>query len=191
MKKLDIKAIKQVRLKDNQFFAESSPKTQIYLHHTAGNGNAEGVSRYWNSNETRIGTAFVIGEDGTIVQCFSSKHWAWHLGIDNQDFSVNGAKYTNLNKSSVGIEVCNWGYLTKRGDKFYNYAGGVVKPENVTTLEQSFKMIGNNNDQLQMFMKAVTNNSLSERDLLLSYSIGSFYNELNIFLKQNKKKDSR
>lgn len=59
------------------------------------------------------------------------------------------------------------------------------------TLEQSFKMIGNNNDQLQMFMKAVTNNSLSERDLLLSYSIGSFYNELNIFLKQNKKKDSR
>jgi hypothetical protein len=52
-------------------------------------------------------------------------------------------------------------------------------------------MIGNNNDQLQMFMKAVTNNSLSERDLLLSYSIGSFYNELNIFLKQNKKKDSR
>jgi N-acetyl-anhydromuramyl-L-alanine amidase AmpD len=139
MKKLDIKAIKQVRLKDNQFFAEESPKTQIYLHHTAGNGNAEGVSRYWNSNETRIGTAFVIGEDGTIVQCFSSKHWAWHLGIDQEDFVRNGAKYTNLNKSSVGIEVCNWGYLTKKGDKFYNYAGGVVNPSYVTTLEQSFK----------------------------------------------------
>jgi len=137
--KLDISKIKQARLKDNQFFAEESPKTQIYLHHTAGNGNAEGVSRYWNSNETRIGTAFVIGEDGTIVQCFSSKHWGWHLGIDNQDFAKNGAKYVNLNKCSVGIEVCNWGYLTKKGDKFYNYAGGVIKAENVTELEKPFK----------------------------------------------------
>jgi N-acetyl-anhydromuramyl-L-alanine amidase AmpD len=137
--KLDISKIKQVRLADNQYFKEESPKTQIYLHHTAGNGNAEGVSRYWNGNETRIATAFIIGENGLIVQCFSSKHWAWHLGIDNQDFAVNGAKYVNLNKCSVGIEVCNWGYLKKKGDKYYNYAGGVVAPSNVTELEKPFK----------------------------------------------------
>ena len=139
MKKLDIQAIKQVRLKDNQYFAESSPKTQIYLHHTAGNGNAEGVSRYWNGNDSRIATAFIIGENGTIVQCFSSKHWAWHLGIDQEDFARNGAKYSNLNKLSVGIEVCNWGYLKKKGDKYYNYAGGVVNPSYVTELAQPYK----------------------------------------------------
>jgi len=139
MKKLDIQAIKQVRLKDNQYFAEESPKTQIYLHHTAGNGNAEGVSRYWNGNDSRIATAFIIGENGTIVQCFSSKHWAWHLGIDQEDFARNGAKYSNLNKLSVGIEVCNWGYLKKKGDKFYNYAGGVVNPSYVTELETPYK----------------------------------------------------
>jgi len=139
MKKLDIQEIKQVRLKDNQYFAESSPKTQIYLHHTAGNGNAEGVSRYWNGNDSRIATAFIIGENGTIVQCFSSKHWAWHLGIDQEDFVRNGAKYSNLNKSSVGIEVCNWGYLKKKGDKYYNYAGGVVNPSYVTELDQPYK----------------------------------------------------
>ena len=139
MKKLDIQAIKQVRLKDNQYFAEASPKTQIYLHHTAGNGNAEGVSRYWNGNDSRIATAFIIGENGTIVQCFSSKHWAWHLGIDQEDFARNDAKYSNLNKLSVGIEVCNWGYLKKKGDKFYNYAGGVVNPSYVTELETPYK----------------------------------------------------
>jgi N-acetyl-anhydromuramyl-L-alanine amidase AmpD len=139
MKKLDIQAIKQVRLKDNQYFAESSPKTQIYLHHTAGNGNAEGVSRYWNGNDSRIATAFIIGENGTIVQCFSSKHWAWHLGIDQEDFARNGAKYSNLNKLSVGIEVCNWGYLKKKGDKYYNYAGGVVNPSYVIELETPYK----------------------------------------------------
>ena len=139
MKKLDIQAIKQVRLSDNQYFAEASLKTQIYLHHTAGNGNAEGVSRYWNGNDSRIATAFIIGENGTIVQCFSSKHWAWHLGIDQEDFARNGAKYSNLNKLSVGIEVCNWGYLKKKGDKFYNYAGGVVNPSYVTELETPYK----------------------------------------------------
>jgi N-acetyl-anhydromuramyl-L-alanine amidase AmpD len=139
MKKLDIQAIKQVRLNDNQYFAEVAPKTQVYLHHTAGNGNAEGVSKYWNGNDSRIATAFIIGENGTIVQCFSSKHWAWHLGIDQEDFVRNGAKYSNLNKTSVGIEVCNWGYLTKKGDKYYNYAGGVVNPSYVTELETPFK----------------------------------------------------
>jgi len=40
---LDISKIKQVRLKESQYFAEESAKTQIYLHHTAGNGNAEAV----------------------------------------------------------------------------------------------------------------------------------------------------
>ncbi len=139
MKNLDIQSIKQVRLNDNQYFAEESQKTQVYLHHTAGNGNAEGVSKYWNGNDSRIATAFIIGENGTIVQCFSSKHWAWHLGIDAEDFVRNGAKYSNLNKTSVGIEVCNWGYLKKKGDKFYNYAGGVVNPSYVTELDQPYK----------------------------------------------------
>jgi hypothetical protein len=76
---LDIQKIVQKRLSKGQFFEEASEKTQIYLHHTAGNGNAEGVARYWNSNDSRIATAFVVGENGTIVQCFSSKHWAWAL----------------------------------------------------------------------------------------------------------------
>lgn len=136
---LEISKIKQVRLSNDQYFREESPKTQIYLHHTAGNGNAEGVSRYWNSNDSRIATAFIIGENGSIVQCFSSKHWAWHLGIDQEDFNRNGAKYANLNKSSIGIEVCNWGYLKQRNGKFYNYAGGVVPESMVTTLDQPFK----------------------------------------------------
>jgi hypothetical protein len=39
---LDIQKIVQKRLSKGQFFEEASDKTQIYLHHTAGNGNAEG-----------------------------------------------------------------------------------------------------------------------------------------------------
>lgn len=136
---LDIQKIVQKRLSKGQFFEEPSEKTQIYLHHTAGNGNAEGVSRYWNSNDSQIATAFIIGENGTIVQCFSSKHWAWHLGIDSQDFAVRGLGYKNLNKLSVGIEVCNWGMLKEKGGKFFNYVGGEINPSYVTTLEAPYK----------------------------------------------------
>ena len=137
--KLDISKIVQERLSKSQFFQEESFKSQIYLHHTAGSGDARGVSRFWNSNDTRIATAFVIGNNGQIVQCFSSKHWAWHLGIDSQDFAINGFKYQNLNKSSVGIEVCNWGPLKLKDGKYYNYVKGLVDPSMVTTLDTPFK----------------------------------------------------
>jgi N-acetyl-anhydromuramyl-L-alanine amidase AmpD len=137
--KLDIQKILQHRLKKGQFFEENSEKKQIYLHHTAGNGNAEGVARFWNSNDSQIATAFVVGENGTIVQCFSSKHWAWHLGIDSEDFIRMDSKYKNLNKLSVGIEICNWGPLKEKNGKFYNYVGGVVNPSYVTTLERPYK----------------------------------------------------
>jgi len=136
---LDINKIVQARLDADQFFAEEYKKTQIYLHHTAGGGNAVAVSRFWNSNDTRIATAFVIGENGDIVQCFSSKHWAWHLGIDAEDFIKNGTKYQNLNKLSVGIEVCNWGPLKLVNGKYYNYVKKAVDPSMVTTLDQPYK----------------------------------------------------
>jgi len=137
--KLDLNKIIQVRLDKTQYFQEENEKKQIYLHHTAGGGDARAVSRFWNSNETRIATAFVVGEKGEIVQCFSSKHWAWHLGIDVEDFSKNGAAYQNLNKCSVGIEICNYGPLKLRNGKFYNYTGGLIDPREVTTLDKPFK----------------------------------------------------
>jgi len=131
--------ITQAKLSDSQYFQENSIKKQIYLHHTAGNGDAVGVSRYWNRNDSRIATAFIIAESGDIVQCFSSKHWAWHLGIDAEDLARSGARYQNLNKTSVGIEVCNWGYLKKVDGNYITYTGTKVKPENVTTLDGPYK----------------------------------------------------
>lgn len=139
MQKLDISKIKQVRLKETQYFKQESVKNQIYLHHTAGGGNAEAVSRHWNNSSERIATAFVIGENGLIVQCFSSKHWAWHLGVAAKEFTKLGVAYKNLNKTSVGIEVCNFGYLKEKDGKYYNYVGRVVPENMVTTLDKPYK----------------------------------------------------
>jgi N-acetyl-anhydromuramyl-L-alanine amidase AmpD len=109
------------------------------LHHTAGNGNAVGVSKYWDTTKDRVATAFVIGSMGTIVQCFSSREWAYHLGLKNAPFSNMGLPYKALDKNSVGIEVCNWGMLKEKNGKFYNYVGGLVDDSEVTELDKPFK----------------------------------------------------
>ncbi len=137
--KLDTTKIVQSRLKSTQYFQEETPKNQIYLHHTAGNGNAVGVAKYWDSTKDRIATAFIIGNQGTIVQCFSSREWAYHLGLKNAPFSNMGVPYKALDKNSVGIEVCNWGMLKEKNGKFYNYVGGLVDDSEVTELDKPFK----------------------------------------------------
>lgn len=129
----------QERLSPGQFIAEEHPKKQVYLHHTAGGGDARSVSKFWNSNESKIATAFVVGERGEIVQCFSSKHWAWHLGVGSEVFKANKLPFIDLNKYSIGIELTNWGMLKQVNGKFYNYVNGVVPESKVVKLNQSFK----------------------------------------------------
>jgi hypothetical protein len=44
-----------------------------------------------------------------------------------------------LDKTSIGIEVCNWGPITKKGTKFYNYVGGEIPKDQVTELDKPYK----------------------------------------------------
>jgi len=131
----------------SQYFAEEFPKSQIYLHHTAGNPSGIGCSNWWKSNEIRVATAFIITgnvknskveKDGDIIQCFKSEHWAYHLG--NKPLNAFKIAWKNLDKISIGIEICNWGYLVKGADgKFRNYVNGVVPIEEVCELAVPFK----------------------------------------------------
>ena len=68
--------IKHVSFPPKNYFNEDTPKKQVYLHHTAGNDDAEAVFRYWTNNKVRIATCVAIDSKGLIVQGFSSKKWA-------------------------------------------------------------------------------------------------------------------
>lgn len=128
-----------------QFIQEEHPKLQIYLHHTAGNSNGMEVYRFWESNPERISTCVTIcGKpkandnflDGKIIQGFSSKKWAYHLGLRESTFQKFNIPYKSLDKISIGIEICNWGQLTRKDGKFYTHANTVVSEENVCELTQ-------------------------------------------------------
>jgi N-acetyl-anhydromuramyl-L-alanine amidase AmpD len=136
---LDTTKIVQSRLKKTQYFQDETPKNQIYLHHTAGGGNPVAVAKYWDNTSDRVATAFVIGSNGTIVQCFSSREWAYHLGLKKNIFTKHNVPYKSLDKFSVGIEVCNFGPLKLKNGKFYTYVNSVVDPSDVTTLDKPYK----------------------------------------------------
>lgn len=140
--------IKQVPLPESQYIKEETKKVQIVLHHTAGNSSAPATIKMWNADDRgRIATCVVISGkgvsadsvDGEICQAFSSKYWGYHLGIKPDVFRSVGVPYQRLDKLAIGIEICNWGPLTKKGDKFFNYVNREVPADQVCELEKPYK----------------------------------------------------
>ena len=119
-------------LEDGEYVKEKTVKNTIYLHATAGSHRSDWTIDAWNKDRSstksrlRIATSFVIGGldrngsdkdvmDGKIYRAFDEDYWASQLGLKT-------ANNTQLNKQSVGIEICNYGPLTKSKDgKFLTY----------------------------------------------------------------------
>ena len=128
-----------------QYYQEVNSKTQIYLHHTAGNADPAGVFNFWSTNPDHIAVFATVGGkpkmsnswiDGQIVQGFDSKYWAYHLGLKKDTFAKFGLPYKPIDKISVGIEICNYGQLSYKDGKYYTYVGSTIQPENVIELDK-------------------------------------------------------
>lgn len=131
LQQLDTSKIVQVKFPETQYYKEVFTKNQVVIHHTVSSGNATNVFSGWASNPERVATPFVIAGNGIIHQGFSSKHWAHHLGTKEQN-------NTALNKASVGIEVCNWGGLTKKDGKYYSAFNSEVPAADVIDYGQKW-----------------------------------------------------
>jgi len=135
----------------DQYIDEEVNKSMIFLHHTASSENPYGVLNWWASTPERIATAFIVGgtpgkntkwKDGDILQCFGSGKWAYHLGLTSAHLRAGGPKAkggTELNKISIGIEICSWGQLTKTPAGFKSYAGVIVPDKQVCELDKPYK----------------------------------------------------
>jgi len=140
--------IKQVPMKESQYMKTEVKKNMIVLHHTAGNSSGVGTIKMWdNDNRGRIATCVVISGkgqskdtyDGEICQAFSSKYWAYHLGLKTDIFRSKGVPYKSIDPMAIAVEICNWGPLTKKGDKFYNYVDREMPSDQVCELDTPYK----------------------------------------------------
>ena len=113
----------------------------FFIHHTAGWDNPFNTINSWNRDKRgRVATQYCIGGtnvkgkeakyDGVVVECFPNNYLGWHLG------KVGNFK---ISKMSGGVELNNFGYLTKKGDKYYTYVNTEVKPEFVCDLGYKFR----------------------------------------------------
>lgn len=108
-------------LTPKQFVAVRYPKTQIVLHHTAGQDNAAGVVDYWNSTSERVATPYIIERNGKITQCFDDEFYAYALYVGFKGNKVSPELKRNdeiLNRSNIGIELTNPGGLSKSEQGF-------------------------------------------------------------------------
>jgi N-acetyl-anhydromuramyl-L-alanine amidase AmpD len=122
-------------MEPEQYIKQVFVKDKVFIHYTVSGPDARKVIKYWDGNSPRIATAYVMSgrgdEDGKIYEAHSPDFWSYHLG-------GKGSK-GKLDKHSIGIEICAWGRLDKKGDKYYNYYGSEVSADEVYTLDEKWR----------------------------------------------------
>lgn len=132
--------IHKAYLDRGEYKSGPTDKFYVFLHHTAGSHDPYATIRHWN-NDTRgaIATQFVVGNkstrgdatyDGEVVACFPDEGWAYHLGKNNSRL---------LHPHSIGVEICNYGWLEPRNGQFYTYVNSVVPDDQVCDLGFEFR----------------------------------------------------
>jgi len=131
----DLAVNKTVLQPDSQYIKQEFPKTQIFLHFTAGGPSAKNVINGWNADESRISTAYVIDRNtGEVYECFNPKYYSFHLGIEK----TNG----RLDKASIGLEICSYGPVKFRDGKYYVWPKDwtqEIPANNVIKLDKPFR----------------------------------------------------
>ena len=140
--------IKNQYLENEEYYHDTVAKKTIYIHHTAGSHRPDWVIASWERDKTgsggvrHIATAYVIGGrstrdgntdfDGVTIECHPPEKWAHHLGIKAKNNK-------RLNQESIGIEICNYGPLTKKGDEYFTYVNSKVPSADVIDLGYEFR----------------------------------------------------
>ena len=100
--------------------------TLLVLHYTASGDNKDGDAKYFQRRNAQASAHLVIERDGSVVQCVPFDKKAWHAGKSSWK-GVNGC-----NSFSIGIEIDNWGLLTKRENgEYYSHTGTKVSSDKV------------------------------------------------------------
>ncbi len=121
----------------SQYMQEKTNKNAIILHHTVG-ASAQSSINTWLQDPQRVCTHFIIERDGTAYQLFNLDYWGYHLYVASPgnkvdiEFKKNASRY---DKGSIGIELCNFGPITVRNNRYYNLYNQSIDPDDVIKLD--------------------------------------------------------
>src|SRR3990167_4747950 len=101
--------------------------TLLVIHYTASGGaTGKGDADFFLRPQAKASAHFVVGRSGDIAQVVECNRRAWHAGVSS--WKGRG----NCNDFSIGIEVDNWGWLSKKASgTFTSYTGAVIPADEV------------------------------------------------------------
>jgi len=125
----------------NKYFKQSYEKTQIVLHHTVSGEGVSGDITHWIKNKFKIGTCVIVGRRGDINQIFSSKYWAYHLGVPGSTYRKFGIPYKRHDMNSIGVEIDSYGGLKWNVDKkrWETVYGNPINSSNVVEYPEGYR----------------------------------------------------
>lgn len=113
-----------------------SPPRFLVLHYTATatHTTLDVADYFYDRARTSVSAHFVIGMSGNgdveMRQCLPVNMIGHHAGRSRWR-GING-----LNRHSIGIEICNWGWLNKSADgTFTSWAGTIIPADSVVEAE--------------------------------------------------------
>ena len=75
----------------------------VIIHYTGMQSEIESIKRL-KSPKSKVSCHYLINREGTVIQMVKDKNLAWHAG------KSKWKQFTNLNYSSIGIELVNKGH---------------------------------------------------------------------------------
>ena len=116
------------------YYPTETKKTQLYLHHTAGNQAGDDKDKSTVTSTIRdtwapqghVATHYIIQGSGFTEHLFDEKYWSNHLAARSSEDPNKNSKI-HLDPISLSVEIAGYGFL-ERNEKgqFINWKGGVV-----------------------------------------------------------------
>lgn len=89
---------------ENRVFIDNNNHTWVVVHKTASGGTAQDIARFFANDPAMASTHYVVGQDGTIVQCVQEKDGAGGNCCEKGNFASFLPVGQNLNTWTVSIE---------------------------------------------------------------------------------------
>jgi len=161
--------VNEVTYFEGSYYKQPFPKKQIVWHHSAGSDNAQAIFKDWQTDKRwHVATAIAIQDDGSIARGYDEgEGWAVHIGAHD----IRLPNYRELETQSIGVEICNWGYLSEKNGKFLAWAGYEIPKEKVIELNyKGFKYFEKYTDKEIETLKIWTLLNAMRFDISLKYN---------------------
>lgn len=94
----------------------------LVLHHTGPFSNTQSIVNWLCDPAAKASAHYVVGPAGDIVCLVKPEARAFHAGVSEWTFGTSHLH--DLNQYTVGIEICNFGLLSKQSDGKIVYGDG-------------------------------------------------------------------